>query len=304
MEKFNILLGEVYKKSPLQKKKIEAMLLKSDDKYLKEAGLFAEIYLPFLKAYGIDVSSAAADYVKFCSNMMSCQVYFMKTGKYPLEKASEPYKNIYSDEKEMQSYMIGQAISMFLWSTHYNEFLLFLKYIEKYAKTLSSYLEIGPGHGLFLNRALDFLNKDARVTAVDISPVSMRISKNIINYLKPHSKNINFIEIDMLDLNLNEKYDFITMGEVLEHVNYPEKLLLKLRELLSEKGMAYISSCANGPAIDHVYHFKYIEEIRKMLEDSGLKIIEDKVLPTEDMPMAEILEKKIAVDYCAIVGKK
>jgi 2-polyprenyl-3-methyl-5-hydroxy-6-metoxy-1,4-benzoquinol methylase len=91
------------------------------------------------------------------------------------------------------------------------------------------------------------------------------------------------------------------MGEVIEHVNFPDKLLKKLEQLLSINGIGFISTCVDCPAIDHVYHFKSIEEIRKLIKDCNLEIIEEKILPVEDLPIEEIIQRKITINYCAIV---
>jgi len=176
--------------------------------------------------------------------------------------------------------------------------------LKKYGNDIHTYLEIGPGHGLFLNKALETINSEANFTAVDISETSIAITKSILAYLKPGSRNIAFYTKDMLELSLDEKYDFITMGEVLEHVNFPDKLLTKLRDLLSDNGKAFVSTCVNCPALDHVYHFKTVDEIRDMFDKCGLHIIEEKVLPVEDLPFEEIMEKKITVNYCAILKSK
>ncbi len=94
------------------------------------------------------------------------------------------------------------------------------------------------------------------------------------------------------------------MGEVLEHVNYPERLLIKLRNLLSEKGKAFISTCVNCPTYDHVYHFKSVHQIRKMLRNCNLLINDERVLPVEDLPMNEIVKRRITINYSAIVIRK
>ena len=107
--------------------------------------------------------------------------------------------------------------------------------------------------------------------------------------------------IDILNMDFEEKYDFITMGEVLEHVIHPEKLLIKLKQLLNPKGRIYISTCVNCPAIDHVYHFKKVEEIREMIQACGLKIESELVLPVEELPMEEIVRKKVTINYCSIL---
>jgi len=244
-------------------------------------------------------------YQKLCNDMMKCQIFFMKTGKYSMisADASEANKNIYENESVMKLYMIGLALSQFLWSSHYDMYTCLIQSIKQNSKDIKSYLEIGPGHGLFMNKAIELIDGKSTITAVDISSTSIAITKSILNYLKPGSQNIIYHTIDMLKLNLDEKYDYITMGEVLEHVNFPETLLLKLRDLLNDNGRAFVSTCVNCPAIDHVYHFKTIGEIREMFSKCGLGIIEERVLPVEDLPFEEIMERKITVNYCAILKK-
>lgn len=107
--------------------------------------------------------------------------------------------------------------------------------------------------------------------------------------------------MDILDLDVDEKFDFITMGEVLEHVDNPVTLLNKLKELLSSGGKSFVSTCVNCPAIDHTYHFRATDEIREMFASCGLVIIRELVLPVEDLPMDEIIDKRITINYCAIL---
>ena len=200
--------------------------------------------------------------------------------------------------------MIGLAISQFLWATHYDIYIFFEDSIENNKEHILSYREIGPGHGLFLNKAMDYINNKAKVTVIDISPISIDITKSIMRYFKPNNKNIIYKNIDILEFNSVEEYDFITMGEVLEHVNSPEKLLSKINGLLTENGKLFISTCVNCPAIDHVYHFKTVDEIRNMLNSNGYSIEEELVLPVEDLAMNEIVDKKITINYCAILKKE
>lgn len=61
-----------------------------------------------------------------------------------------------------------------------------------------------------------------------------------------------------------------------------ELLLKKISKLLSTNGKAFLSTC---PAIDH---FHTIDEIRDMFKKCGLKILSEKILPVEDLPMCEI----------------
>jgi 2-polyprenyl-3-methyl-5-hydroxy-6-metoxy-1,4-benzoquinol methylase len=82
---------------------------------------------------------------------------------------------------------------------------------------------------------------------------------------RPNQSGVKFLLGDVTNVDLGARFDFITMGEVLEHVEQPQKLLIRLKELLVPGGRAFVSTCANCPAIDHVHQFDNIGQIRKMI---------------------------------------
>ena len=139
---------------------------------------------------------------------------------------------------------------------------------------VSNYLEIGCGHGLFLLEAIKKLQLNTKYDVVDISKTSIEISRSIVNFLVKEKIDINYTLKDIFKTNFNKKFEFITMGEVLEHVNKPEELLKKLHNLISNNGKMFLSTCVDCPTIDHVYHFKSINEIEEMIKRSGFKIID------------------------------
>ena len=303
-ENFAKIVEKIYLKSPLQKKKLQQYLNSRDDKFFLEAEEFAAQYMGYLANQSIPLDYVVEAYLEMCNNMMKSQIEFMKTNKYTIDQHSDAFDEVYSNEVKMKSYMIGLAVSQFLWETHYGMYSFFAKNVLKLSKNIHTYLEIGPGHGLFLNKALGYLGNDVTVDAVDISPISIGISKSIMNYFQPDFKNIEYHNSDILKFDINKKFDFITMGEVLEHVNFPEKLLMKIRDLLNDgNGRAFVSTCVNCPAIDHVYHFKHVDEIREMIENCGLKIEDEAVLPVENLPMEDIIQKKITINYCSQLKK-
>ena len=301
---FNAIKAEIYRLSPFQKKKIEKFHNTRSDDFFSEADFFFEKYASYLQSQKIDIEYAVNAYLAMCKNMMRCQIYFMKNGKYPASSAAVAFDDVYNNEESMKSYMFGLALSQFLWSTHYEMYSCLKNSLAIKSSEIKSYLEIGPGHGLFLSKALETLSVDAKLTAIDISPISINITKSIVNYFYPEAQErVNFHTGDMLDLNLDGQFDFIAMGEVIEHVNNPEVLLCKLYNLLSEGGHAFISTCVDCPAIDHVYHFKTVQEIRDMFTRCGLETTEECILPVEDMPLDDIVKNKITINYCAIVKK-
>jgi SAM-dependent methyltransferase len=199
--------------------------------------------------------------------------------------------------------MIGLAVSQFFWENHHAMYRFFQNELDRYKSAVKKYLEIGPGHSLFLKKAIEILDSATEFTAVDISPTSISFAESIIQYFFPSSTNIRFINDDMLNLDLNVKYDFVALGEVLEHVAFPGRLLAQLQKLLSSGRYAYVSTCVNAPAIDHVYHYKRVGEIREMINAASLNIIDELVLPAEKLPMAEIVDRRITINYCCIAQK-
>ena len=303
-KQFDGIVAKVIQKSPFQKKKLQQYLAERDNAFFQEAEAFASSYSGYLASQNIPLDYAVTAYLAMCENMMKCQIEFMKTGRYTIDELGKAYEEVYSNDAKMKSYMIGLAISQFLWPTHYAMYNFFCNKIAQYSSVTKSYLEIGPGHGLFLKKALECLPKSSKTTVVDISATSIAITMSIMKYFGHDPASISYRTTNVLAFDTDERFDFVTMGEVLEHVNFPEKLLLKIHDMLQNNGRFFISTPVNAPAIDHVYHFKKIEEIEQMLNSCGFDILDSRVLPTENLPMEEIVEKKIAINYCALLKKK
>jgi 2-polyprenyl-3-methyl-5-hydroxy-6-metoxy-1,4-benzoquinol methylase len=300
---FDKIIELTVARSLFQKKKLEQYLSRMDVCFFARAEEFAGSYIGYLDSQGIPLDYAIEAYLGMCNSMMKCQIEFMKTGTYRTTDHDQAFEEVYSSPERMKPYMIALAISQFLWLTHYRIYEAFEDTIRENAPRIGAYLEIGPGHGLYLHKAIQHLNPDTVVHAVDISPVSMDITKSIIGYFHPGLSNANFWTGDFLSYAAPVQYDFITMGEVLEHVNEPHLLLSRLEQLLSDSGMAFVTTSINSPAVDHVYHFKSVDDVRVMIRSAGLAISNEQVLPVEDLPMAEIVAKKITINYSAVLRR-
>ena len=302
-QNFKLIVDPIIKKSHLQKKKIINFHKKIDSSYFIKAEEFAKNFRSYLKHENIDFKYAVNAYLKLCADMMVSQLYFYKHNKYPLKEQSDAYKKIYDNPTEMKSYMIGVAISQFLWPTHYAMYSFFIRKINLLKNDINNYLEIGCGHGLFLLEAIQKIKNNPDFEIVDISKTSINITKSIINFLIKEKIKINYTLRDIFKVDFRKKFDFITMGEVLEHVNNPDKLLEKVYNLLSQNGKVFLSTCVDCPTIDHVYHFKSIKEIEEIIKKAGFNINDSLILPVENMPLEEIIKKKITINYCALLSK-
>lgn len=70
MQYFNKILQLVYKKSPLQKKKIKKYLEIQDEHFFYLAEKFSQNYIGYLKSQNISLEYAVDAYSKMCSDMI------------------------------------------------------------------------------------------------------------------------------------------------------------------------------------------------------------------------------------------
>lgn len=286
-------------RNPLQKKAMRSFLSVQNEEFWSSAEVFAQGLIEVLADKGIDPSYVADSYVKMCRDMLTQQVVFKRTGSYSCAHSVDAYDNVYSSEAEMSSYMYGLALSQFLWPNHYAIYRFFQDVCSR-TTSVRKYLEIGPGHGLFLIEALRRL-PDARFTAIDISPVSLRISQEFVEHFAKGRK-CAFRVQDVRDIDA-ESYDFITMCEVLEHLDETMPVLRKLYRMTAPGGRVFITTCANCPAIDHTYLYDSVGHIRRELNEAGFVILQDLPLAVGDLPEHLWEARREEVNYAAWLAR-
>tara|TARA_B100001057_G_scaffold335609_1_gene336325 strand:- start:6185 stop:7108 length:924 start_codon:yes stop_codon:yes gene_type:complete len=294
----------ISKKSPFQKKKIFNFFSELDKKNLIENENYLKIYKIFLDKNKIKINKAVDSYLEMCSDMFKCHIEFLRSGKYPVFDLKVAKKKVYNNHTKMKSYMVGLAISQFFWKTHHRMFK-HLQFFINNSKLSQSYLEIGPGHGLFAYYAFKNLKNLKNFHVIDISKTSLKLTKNFLElFLKNNQVKTKYIYGDFVKKKINTKYDVIVCGEVIEHVSNPDKLLKRIHYYLNSKGKVFISTCINCPAIDHINQWHTIDEIRKIYKRAKFKITNEKILPVEKVSYKTALQNKITVNYSAILQKK
>jgi 2-polyprenyl-3-methyl-5-hydroxy-6-metoxy-1,4-benzoquinol methylase len=160
-------------------------------------------------------------------------------------------------------------------------------------------LEIGGGHGLYTLDAAEQLSADCRIDVVDISESSLTLAKAILNEIQ-----VQFFHADIFDFEPKYKYDFITIGEVIEHLENPEAMMKRLCNLLTDKGTVFLTTPINAPMIDHIYLFNNAGEIRELIHKTGFKIDKEKLAISEDVTAEEADRLKLPVMYAAFLKKQ
>lgn len=236
----------------------------------------------------------------FTNNMiMEETYYFIRNGRYRNSTFEEVNRLVYDNSDYMRKYMMGLSVSDYIWTGH----LKLLRYFEENCGKFSGggYLEIGPGFGQYLVKAL--LNCDFdRYYACDVSETSVDGSNKYLKYRELSDK-CTVIKKDFFLFDSAEKFDCVVMGEVLEHVEQPLLMLRKIHEILSEGGKAFITTVINAPVVDHIYLFSNIEQVLTLVTDANF-VIKDYICTTErNISIEAALKKKQIINIALILEK-
>lgn len=255
----------------------------------------AERYFTYLLEQGEDMTSLSGAYCALLDETMEEQLFFQRNQRYRYETFEEVSGLVYFDEAYMHNYMVGLAISLYLWPNHLAIHRFFNARLP--SKRTGNYLEIGPGHGNFLLRAMRETNY-SNFTGVDLSPTSIRLTREIIQSALPEkSDKLQLILADFLNSDLPcSRYDGVVMGEVLEHVENPQSMLDRIAELLSPDGFSFITTCINAPEIDHIYLYRKESEVLDMISDAGLEVVEGLTVPHHGYSLEQCIKMNLPIN--------
>ena len=281
---FSELIQEVVVRFPIQKKAIELFAFPQGDDYWK-FGERVSVGVSKMR----DVSPADA-YRQLCLDLMTEQRHFDRTGEYRQTQRGAN-DQIYSQPDTMRPYVVGLMLSYLFWQNHYEMMKFYIAHLPQSPRYV---LDVGAGHGLFSVEMLRE-NPEVYLDIVDISEASLQLTHETLQAMGVYPAKVLFRHGDFLTETFGEHgYDFLIMGEIIEHVEDVQGFLQKASSLLRHGGKIFLSTCANCPAPDHVYQFHSVNEIRETIYRSGLVINSDLALPT----------LSTTVNYCAILSRE
>ncbi len=298
LSSFQKLVDQVIERNPLQKKALQEHLAIQDQEFWKRA---ERVFSGLEEGLGEDCTTLVQGYLRLCREMLAEQVRFKKTGCYSATSASAVNSALYSTDREMTERTCALGVSQFLWPNHYKLFDFFLAQLAE-LRQVSKYLEVGPGHGIHLVFALDFLS-EADVHVIDISEASLRLARGMVQRFHP-GKIVQFHHGDVMEMDVSGRthhFDFIVVNEVLEHLDDPAALLTGIRPKLSDRGHLFITTCANAPTMDHVYLYRSVEEIQDQIVACGFEIVREIAVPVGDIPREQWTTAKTEINYGALL---
>lgn len=263
-----------------------------------------EKVLEFLgKTLGQPVEYLADAYLFVNQMVLEEQYFFIRNGRYRNTTFEEVNCQVYQNQDYMTKYMTGLTIADYIWSHHLRLIRYFVEKLSVLATEGESYLEIGPGFGQYLIRAVNS-HRWKNYLAIDISSVSVQNCKRFLSFSGIElGSEVCIREQDFLSFSVQKDFDCIVCGEVLEHVEEPLYMLEKMYSLLSSKGRIFITTVMNSPTVDHIYLFSARQEVIELVEKAGF-IVEDYICTTVKNLTVEKAEKNRMPIYIALVLRK
>jgi len=295
----NVTLGKIRERSPDYADRLERQFQGLDDTFFARAEELIGTFDRFLRARGRDLDYGVDCHLKLCDSMVRHRIEFMRTGAYPNRSFDEVRRSVYANPGIMEYHMFGLVLAQIFWHEQYARYCFFMDRLPAYRDQVHSYLEVGGGHAWYVTSAVKLLQPATRFDLLDISETSIDLAKG----LSPNDR-VNYILADIQELPANRRYDFIGIGEVIEHLEQPLALLQKVRGMLSGDGRAFISAPTNSPTVDHIYLFNNAQEIRDLLGAAGFEITAEATRYSEDLPERKAIKYKTAQMFAAFVRKQ
>ena len=293
-----IFLNKIENINPKHAIKLRSNLAELDSNYYQIGNSFFEKYEKYLLLNNLTLDFGINCYLKMLDDMVEERINFIKNGTYSNSSFTEVEKKVYANSEVMVYHMHGLVLAQFLWFDQYERIKFFVDNLFKYFQKGQKYLEIGGGHGLFVNEALKILPATTQFHLVDISESSLTLAKGIIN-----SNRVECYLKNIFDFHNDDCFDFVTIGEVLEHLEDPLSLLKKINNFLNKNGVCYLTTPINSPMIDHIYLFKNEQEIRDLIKEADFEILQEKIVISEKIATEKAVKFKVPIMYATFIKK-
>lgn len=263
----------------------------------------ADAYVTHLLS-GHSMDFIAESYETILDDTLEAQIFFMREGRYPHSSFEEVAQSVYFNDRHMKRYMVGLAVTNYLWPNHVQIRRFFTETFpwDRGGK----YLEVGPGHGLFLLQAMRS-GRFEEFFGVDISAASLKLTDEVVRKALPAARGrLRLIQADFLADSKDDEpgggYDVLVMGEVLEHVEQPGAFLKRLRALAKGDAHLFVTTCINAPAIDHITLFSSEAQIEALIAESGLGIRRQLAIPYFGKTLEQSVAARLPINVAYVLA--
>ncbi|SEA64388.1 class I SAM-dependent methyltransferase [Rubrimonas cliftonensis] len=246
-----------------------------------------------------DLPECAARYRWTCDRLREEELFFHREGRYRLSTFAEAEAEVYGDAAYMANYVDGLLLTQVLWYNHAASCDFFLRETPAMLAPDSRFLEIGPGHGLMTYMALRDFDL-ARAEAWDVSSVSLDRTRAALERLG--GADVAYSVRDVMTLEpQGERFDFVVLSEVLEHLEDPKAAMRRIRHVVDDaRGVVFVNVPINSPSPDHLHLMREPDDARALLTECGFVIEREAFFATQATPLERALRNRVSVSACML----
>jgi 2-polyprenyl-3-methyl-5-hydroxy-6-metoxy-1,4-benzoquinol methylase len=247
-----------------------------------------------------DPRRLSTSYRWMCGEILTEELYFRRHKAYRCKSFAQAIAEVYDNRPFMRRYMEGVLVSQLFWHNHATAYLYFLSVFLPRLREGYDYLEIGPGHGLFLAQAARD-GRNGTATGWDVSRESLRHTRQSLQKLSV-GKSVRLARRDVLAGAGPRpvRFDAVVMSEVLEHLEEPARALETVKASLRPEGLLLVNVPVNSPAPDHIFLLRHPDEVADLLTGSGFEIVEFTSVPMTGYSLQRALKAGVAITCLAI----
>lgn len=266
-----------------------------DEDYLS----FTEGLMQLVERGGRTLEDALDAFIRYSNEYLVLQARLNKEGRYLHASYAEVNRAVYQSEVMDQYYLDGLFLSQALWPNHFRMTRYFLDCrgcTHPGARVLD--VPTGPGmYSLLLARHFAF----QRLDSVDISARAVEYARRVLQSASPVGEVRCRVE-NVFAMEVAPIYDFVCCGELLEHLEDPRALLARLNELIKQDGTLFLTTAIYAAAIDHIYLFRNVAEVRALL-DEFFTIRSELILPVTLVEYRDDMDR-VPINYACVLTKK
>lgn len=226
--------------------------------------------------------AALRGYAAFALDAVRSQERFAATGRYQATEFGEVRQQYYDSADHMLGrYLPGLFLSQYLWPHHFRLLRFFREeVVPRLIPPPTLFYDVGVGTGTYSREILRAFPA-TRGRGFDISPHAVTFAGRLLRAWGV-SDRYEFVLGDVLEGEPAAPLaDMVVSHELLEHIEWPDRLCRLLYALTRPGGRAYITAAVNAAHSDHIYLFRAPDEVEAMLTATGWRILAARAEPAE-----------------------
>lgn len=212
------------------------------------------------------------------------QARYIKSGEYSNTDFDVVLRDVYSNPDVMQRfYLDGLMLTHAFWPIHFDMHEFFVKDFLGRVPDEGTGTEFGFGHGLYLVDVLQ-ARPETRARGFDISEFSVAFATRLLTHAGIASSRF---QLGLADVRrpfdvADGAFSWAIFAEIIEHIPDPLFSLKELRRTMRQGAPLFATTVLHSNALDHIYQFANLDEVRELLRSAGFDVTKERVLRVRD----------------------